>query len=73
MKEFFKDYREYQKNVTALSKVWYKKHWKGVILINVGAIAVVAATPVVIGGISTLKNKIKSKKGSEIQEDKTES
>ena len=35
MKTFFKSYAEYQKNVTELSKVWYKKHWKGTVVINI--------------------------------------
>lgn len=41
MKQFFKDYKEYQKNMNNLSKVWYKKHWKGTVVTNIIAAIVI--------------------------------
>lgn len=35
MIEFWRDYKEYQKSAMTLSKVWYKKHWKGTIVCTV--------------------------------------
>ena len=34
MRNFWRDYGEYQRNRNEICKVWYKKHWKGTMVMH---------------------------------------
>jgi len=69
VKEFCKDYAVLQE----ASNTFYKKHWKGVILMNVGVAGICVGSFAVIGAVGALKDKLTSKKNnSELYEEETE-
>lgn len=53
MKEFFTEWWEIQRTEKAMEKAYYKKHWKGVVLLNTA----LAAIPVVGLAIKEKFNK----------------
>lgn len=66
MKKFFTEWWKIQREERAMEKAYYKKHWKGVVLLNAVIIAGMAS-PLV--GLA-IKEQIKKKpvKNSKIEE-----
>lgn len=66
MKEFYADYHEM---VVTPEKAFYKKHWVGVVLINVVPITVLFMVPTICESVVQMKDKLTSKKNNETKEE----
>lgn len=55
-KEFFGDYKEM---VFDVEKEFYKKHWVGIILVNVVPVSLFFAAPTICRTVTKLKSKVK--------------
>lgn len=68
VKEFCVDY----KGLMDANRDFSRKHWKGIIIVNVAALAVVVLAPVTIDAVDKLKNKIDAKRNSKFQDEEIE-
>lgn len=64
-KEFYTDYKELVVN----EKEFCKKHWVGIVVLNVVPVAMLLVAPAVCDMVNQAKNKFKSKKNNEAKEE----